>query len=426
MIDTSMDMNDDGRIDINDPSEFLGEEDECILWTVPVGGIGANARALAIDAGGPDAEDGNLWVGLYEEERVVQLSGETGLPILKSGNPVSVSVDMNTGDSGCGADCVQPYGAAADGLGNVWVTGRDGGDTYLAQIQAATAQVLAVRHIPPVNGSSDSYGIAIDLDQRVWLGGWDSKSIAAFDQSTGTWHQLDTKPVRDTETRGIAIDGQGRVWVAFSSGYIGRWSIADVLQNGQSAQATLFDLPSGGWADPSSTIGVGIDRNGACWAVSRTDGSGVGVATRIKTDDTMQSFPVGKHPYTYSDFAGFGLTRVVRPDGVWRTKIEGCTAVPTDWSALNWTELEPAGTKVRLRVRAADTLTGLASATWYGPFDDSPANLDAAPQEGGGTGAVPSARYMEIEVQLSTSDPKVVPSFVDFQVDFAACRGSIE
>ena len=56
VIRTSRDLNSNGQID-SDNGEFLGQEDECLLWTVDVGGpSGGVARAVAVDA------DGFVWV----------------------------------------------------------------------------------------------------------------------------------------------------------------------------------------------------------------------------------------------------------------------------------------------------------------------------------------------------------------------------
>ncbi len=404
VIDTSFDVNDDGRIDASDPGEFLAEADECIVWTVPVGNGNGVPRGLAIDAGGPDGEDGNLWVGLYNEHRVVQLSGDTGAPILAGGNPVSVAIEQTS-----------PYGCAVDGMGNLWVTGiDDGGTTYLSKVNTFTHQLTGQYGIPDDDdGCSLGYGIAIDTSQRIWLGGWECRDIKAFDQFAEEWHRADYDNM--SNTRGVAVDTAGNAWVAFTNGDVGKIKVDDLLAPGSDAPVQVFDIPelTGDGAGPiGSTIGVGIDRNGACWAVSRNDDAPIGTATRIDTADNVESFPVGKNPYTYSDFTGFGLTTVVRPNGYWNGKLEGCatTGALSEWTTLEWFEDEPPGTSVRMRVRVADTLAGLDAATWFGPWDDSPVDLAAQ--------GVPPARFMEVEAQLSTSDPDITPRFIGFNVYF--------
>jgi hypothetical protein len=412
VIDTSADVNGDGLIDKNSPSEFLAEDDECILWTVPVGNMNGVARALAIDAGGPDGEHGNVWVGLYEEKRLVQISGETGAPIIGAGGqPVSVPLDDGTNN-------FRPYGAIADGSGNVWATGIYGDQEiiYIAKVNAFTGTLTALYAVPDDNdGCSENYGITMDVHQKVWLGGFRCHDVKRFDPDTLEWIRAD-RDMEDT-TRGVATDLDGNVWVAYTNGRVGKFKIADIEANGDGAQPTMFDLPPLPGGAINSTIGVGIDRNGACWAVSRDDGDAVGTATRIKPNGSMTSFPVGKSPYTYSDFTGFGLLTVVRPTGFWRANIKGCAKrdAKSNWTTLIWSETEPPGTSVSLRVRVADTVAGLAAAPWFGPFQTSPADLEAA--------GVPDSVFMQIEVQLSTSDVGAgSPAFNSFHVDFQ-CPG---
>ena len=226
------------------------------------------------------------------------------------------------------------------------------------------------------------------------------------------WFRRDIDP--KSNTRGIAVDLEGHVWVAHSGGEVSRFLQEEVITLGDAAMPTTFTIP--GLPAPfnpaiNATIGVGIDRNGACWVVSRNDGAENGAATRILPDDTMESFPVGKNPYTYSDFTGFGLFQVVRPSGYWRGILEGCSVDPvSDWQTLTWGESEPPGTSVRVRVRVADTIPDLLIAPWYGPWDTSPVDLDAA--------GVPTSKYMQVEVQLSTTDPNITPAFTGFQLVF--------
>ena len=406
-IETSTDANGDGMIDPTDPAEFLGEDDECILWTVKVGASGGTPRALAIDAGGPDGENGNLWVGLHNEKKVVQLAGNTGAPILAGGQPVEVALSKG------GVD-VNPYGAAIDSAQHVWIVELDG--AWLARVDSISRTLVDLYEIP-ANGSKGShgYGIAVDVQQRVWLGGWSAQDIKAFLPATAEWK---LGPDVGDHTRGIAIDAAGDVWFAKTSGEVGRVSGDDVVANGTAAQVTTYVVPDLTPPQPqgiNTTIGVGIDRNGACWVVSRNDNIAKGAATRIRAADDIQSFPTGKNPYTYSDFTGYGLLTVVRPQGWFRVPIEGCPAsdAKTVWKTLTWMESEPPGTSVRLKVRAADSLADLAAATWFGPWDAPPVDLQAA--------GVPPTRYLEVEVDLSSANPDVSPSFSGFDVDFDAC-----
>ncbi|MBI5479784.1 MAG: hypothetical protein HY906_13050 [Deltaproteobacteria bacterium] len=407
IIQTSTDQNGDGTIDPNDPAEFLAESDECILWTVTAGAADGVPRALAIDAGGPDGENGNLWVGLFNEQKVIKLSGNTGAAILEGGQPVEVALSK-------GGHVVHPYGAAIDSAQHVWLTDING--AWLARVDSLARALVDLYEIP-ANGSKGShgYGIAVDVQQRIWLGGWSAQDIKAYLPGTAEWK---VGPDVGDNTRGIAIDAGGDVWFAKTGGAIGRVSGDDVVANGRAAQVTTYDIPDLTPPLPQgigTTIGVGIDRNGACWVVSRNDGLARGAATRVRSAADIQSFPTGKNPYTYSDFTGYGLLTVVRPQGWFRVPIEGCPSADakTIWQMLTWIESEPPGTSIRLKVRVADTLADLANATWYGPWDTSPVDLQAA--------GVPPTRYLEVEVDLASANPDVSPGFGGFDVAFDAC-----
>jgi hypothetical protein len=411
VIDTSTDLDGDGIINVSDAGEFLGESDECIIWTVPVGNNNGVPRGLAIDAGGPDGEAGNVWVGLFSESRVVQISGDTGAPITRGGS--NVSVDLTAG-----SNSMSPYGAAVDGGGYLWVTGiQDGDTTYLAKVNTFSGELVQLYGIPDDDDQcSKSYGISIDTSQRIWLGGWNCQDVKAFDQFTETWIRRDLDSLGNT--RGVAVDTAGYVWVALTDGGVARIKIDDIVNMGNAAPAEQIALPELAMANGpvDNTIGVGIDRNGNCWAVSRNDDAELGTAHRIDPAGNVEPFPVGHRPYTYSDFTGFGLSTVVRPNGYWRGVLEGCatTDAITEWETLEWFEREPPGTRVRMRVRVANTVAELATAGWFGPWDDSPVDLAAA--------GVPDAKVMQVEVQLSTDDPAVSPAFLGFNVGFS-CPG---
>jgi len=405
VVDTSWDANGDGVIDVNDPAEFLGEVDECILWTAAVGGIDGLPRALAIDSGSvPDyGSNGNVWVGLYNEQRAVQLNGDTGEEV--------ASVSLSNGNG-----TVNPYGAAVDAMGFIWFTSISAGT--LAKVDTIGANLVEVYSKTAGTGCAGAYGIAVDVRGRIWLAGFDCNTADRFDPADLSWASIDFSATgRGPHTRGIAPDLAGTVWVAHTGngpGHVTRFD-AETLQ-----ELETFALPHHVPGETTNnTIGVGIDRNGACWAISRDDGYAAGTATRITPGGSMDSFPVGHMPYTYSDFTGFGLSTVTRPSGWYNMIIAGCEDhdpnppdIFTDWRYLTWNEIEPVGTNVRMRLKVADTVADLDTAQWYGPYDspDPGVDLDAA--------GIPNSNFMLLQVLLSSTDPTVTPSFIGFDIDF--------
>ncbi|MDY0001209.1 MAG: hypothetical protein RBU30_07945, partial [Polyangia bacterium] len=224
-IDTSWDANGDGQIDVTNPEEFLGVEDECILWTVAVGGVNATPRAIAIDSGSiPDyGMYGNVWVGLYEEQRVVQLNGDTGEQV--------ASVDLSNGSGS-----VHPYGAAIDSMGFAWFGSIS--DGTLAKVDTIGANLVAIYNKGTGSGCGSAYGIAIDVQGRIWLAGWDCNTADRFDPADESWASINFAAAgRGATTRGIAPDLAGTVWVAHTDGYVSRFD-GDSMQEIES-----FTLP---------------------------------------------------------------------------------------------------------------------------------------------------------------------------------------
>ncbi len=396
VITTSHDANGDGRIDVRDPEEFPGYDDECVLWTAAVGNPDGVPRALAIDGGNaPDmSPNGNVWVGLYNEQRAYQLAGNDG----------SVLAQVDLGD-------VHPYGAAVDAGGRVWFTSIT--DGTMAAVDAITATVVEHVNVAAGTGCTGAYGIAVDVKGRIWLGGWRCNTGIRYDPQTDEFAVIDfSASGRGDSTRGIAPDLAGTVWVAHTAGWVTRFD-AETMQELDAFQVLHHE--QGG--SVNNTIGVGIDRYGNCWAVSRNDAYPNGTATRIRPDGTQDAFPVGLMPYTYSDFTGFGMVTVVRPNGWYNMIVAGCQEPdpPTDWKTLQWGESEPPGTTVRMRLKVADTVAGLDQAEWWGPYDSGPVDLDA---EG-----IPDSRYMLLQVLLASVDHSVTPSFSGFVLDFEPCGG---
>lgn len=393
---TSYDENGDGMIDVTSPVEFPGFDDECLVWTVPVGNENGIARALAVDAGStPDlSEDGNVWVGLYEEQRAVQLSGIDGTPALE--------VDLGE---------VHPYGAAVDGGGRIWFTGIT--DGQIVQVDTFVGDIVQTVDVNAGTGCLSTYGIAVDIYGRVWLGGWDCNTGIRYNPSTDEFATIEFAGLgRGDTTRGIAPDLDGNVWLAHTDGWVTKFN-GDTMQE---IDAFAIDHHTAGEV-VNNTIGVGIDRFGACWVVSRNDLYAHGTVTRILSDGTQDGWPAGLMPYTYSDFTGFGLFTVARPTGWYNVVVSACEdndpAPPdtsTDWDVLNWQESEPAGTSVRLRFKVCDDLDTLDAQQWWGPYDEPPLDLAAL--------GVPSAQYMLIQILMGASDSSQSPAFMGFTLEF--------
>ncbi|MFK7991216.1 MAG: MopE-related protein [Sandaracinaceae bacterium] len=397
-IETSRDLDGDGRIERDVPGEFLGQQDECLLWTVDVGEAGEVPRAVAVDSGG------RIWVGLHEASSVVQLDPNDGSVIR------TVPLPRTSPFSG-----FRPYGAAADGRGNVWFVESASGS--IIRVDADTGAVGSIRTaFTRDDDCSSSYGLAIDSDDRVWVAGFLCDAAFRFDQDTNRWFEV---PLPDSGvSRGIAADGSGRIYVASSHEWIRFLADGTIVASDPISRLTAFDADTGralrvyGTEDAPlpglASTGVGLDSDGQVWLINQDSSS----ATRIDpATGVARDFPTGESPYTYSDFTGFALRTFTAPNGYFRTVVRGCGVGPTEWERLDWTASAPAGTRIEVRVRTAETVAELAAATWVGPWTDRPTDFALSP------GPVGNDTVMELEVSLF-SDGARAPAVEDVTVQF--------
>jgi hypothetical protein len=429
-IDTSTDLDGDGRITLDcngngvpdsladvaaspctalPGPEYLGLDDECVLFTANYAAVNEYGRSVCLDAGDPySGGAGNAWVGTNNASpnRFYKLHGQTGT--------ILETVTLPAG--------IAPYGCAIDSAGILWTSSLDGRLSYL---NTANTQQIGTVLLDPYGSSHGFYGIAMDSEDNVWMGGWDTYNTFRYrpDRSSfgalgsGAWTRIRTSEQGTIQhMRGIAADLRGWIWVASNNGYVVRlpqalgdgdhdWNAAAALG------ATLYGGTLGG-----SMIGVGIDFDGHVWGISYDQSK----ATRIDLDaagnaldpvNQIYTVPVGQNPYTYSDFTGYGLRNFTRPRGTWRMLIEGCgDDKETTWLSVTWDATTPGGTAVKLRARSGPTAGALGD--WFGYWEASPALLDQAP----GPLQPQPARFIEIEFELTSEDHEATPVLHGFEV----------
>ncbi|MDH5676446.1 MAG: MopE-related protein [Myxococcales bacterium] len=393
-IQTSSDQNGNGEIERHVDGEFLGQDDECLLWTVDVGGDNSVPRALAV------APDGGVWVGLNESARVVELDPADG----------SERRSISLGG-------FRPYGAALDTQGRVWLTEALTGQ--IVSIDTESGQASSARSAPsPEAGCPSSYGIAVDSEDRVWIAGFTCPYAFGYDPATKEWT---TVALPDGGvTRGIAADDRGRIFVAASHSWliIDASSVFNFIESSDPiTRLSVFDADGGGNLrtfglsdDPlpgRGAIGVGLDSEGRAWLVNKDSSS----ATRVDVDSgEVSHFGAGDLPYTYSDFTGFALRRIVAPTGFIREVLEGCERGPSEWEHV-WIDAKGQNSaRVELRLRAASSLEELGAAMWHGPFEGAEVDLLKLPQP------PPNERFLEVEGRLVSGDGRASPALTQVKV----------
>ncbi|MFC1610934.1 MopE-related protein [Myxococcota bacterium] len=376
--------------------EFLGKDDECVLWTVRIpgyestGDMRANGtdrrskpRAMAID------NEGYIWVGDHEKHRVFKLSptGEFVDPIAdatpvnevcpRRAYRVSNNTVVNNPQTTCltercfwtiPASCrihvdLGPYGAVIDGgklhpnaFRYLWVTNTNG------NIQRIDTETGAKTVVYDTEGS---YGISIDHRDRVWLAdqGTDSApNLHRFDPghpdfdannascagcwnkfvvanpSSSPWNAHDNWRGRGITTE-LLEDGTSRVWAIFNNGW---WSAANYLvavdtDTGQELTELRARMDNALY-DPLDgpgcigPSGVGVGYGGKIWMVFRATSS---ICAFDPNDLTapLVSIPIGPNPYTYSDFTGNIFNTITNPQGYYRLLVRGC---PHCYRVLDW------------------------------------------------------------------------------------------
>lgn len=368
-----VDRNANGRIDTSNNNVAMARgTDECVIWTVSVGGNNGVPRAVSISAGDNNRPEGYPWIGLYNEQRFYRLDPSTGA----ASNPAwgGGRNYINVGGS--------PYGAAIDRAGNLWFPNGCCGRQWIRYFNVNTGALGAVQY--PPGGWSGSYGIAVDGTApmgRVIQGGWGGGQIKRYDPNTNQWQRwiLQVNCYRDWRGRwvcsepggrGVAVDSSGNIWSSSHFWYWGGWVHRINPGNGV---ITTWQLPD------DVPVGVGLDFDGRVWTISQDDSR----ANRLNlATGAVDRFTTGPNPYTYSDFTGSQRAWFTSPEGFYWRDYDTTTAcgngLPGDFGALSWDADTFGTTSVTFEGRTADTQQNLAGApvvilgtqpSNYGPVD---------------------------------------------------------
>ncbi len=399
-IQTSRDTNGNGSIEVNDATEFLGQSDECFLWTKSAGGNNGVARALAIDIGDGQNPHGNVWVGLFNNRSFIGFAGSNGEILSRPGltNPVT-----NLGHS--------PYGAVVDSNGYVWSASI--GTGTIVGFDSTTGRKSGV--IQPAQGAHrQSYGITLDAKDRVWIGAQTS-GITRYDPYTSANGDRQQDPLSGNGSwasqpcvgsncylRGMGVDNSERIWVADNSGGVQAWNTN-----------TMAHVVNARVSGSAPVTGAGVDFFGYIWGVS---GNGFTVRINPENPDDQSRVSVGSGPYTYSDFTGFGLRNFTAPRGIYRQTFTSACKGATDWSQLILTGETPPQTRLEARIKVAPSEAELTDPNyvWTGNWtlapdqDDFPVDLTEIQRD----------KVLLVEVSLVRENPDITPALTGLSVEY--------
>ncbi len=462
-IQTSSDTNNDGIIttDCNDDNipddkstvctagrqkEFWGLDDECILFTTNTGPVDVYGRPLALGPGATDFGPSDAWAGTYVDGKFYRIDGTTGL----------IKTTVTAGPvNGVAAN---PYGAAVDQFGILWAPNIGGTGCNpagcLFYFDTNNPANRGMVQVPAAFASGGGfYGIAIDgykengvLVQQIWMAAVYAEGFGAYRYrpkrgmgfaalGMGEWARGLVRGTGElTQGRGIGVDNRtptSFVWVALDGGGIAKipFDIPSNVTTNFSTATNLFRT------NQSGTLGAGVAVDLDIWGINqgsssashfRVDAMGnvlnAGAPDTIPLDDkptaaegfctTPLSGQCKPHPYTYSDFTGFGLRNFTNPRGTYSWTQTGCGPMKTKWLRVEWDGDYPLGTKIAVRVRSADDQVSLASAPFYGEWSTSPADLSMAP---GPIMPNPSG-LLDVQFVLTTMDKNTTPALKSFKI----------
>ena len=341
--------------------------DDCVAFTIPIGEIGDIPRGLAVD------REGFVWVGTYTGQtlyRVHPISGE-----IVGQFPVPVNV----------------YGLAIDSEGIIWIStiSSDG----IGAFDSSTNRYLGAWG---PSGCATPYGIAVDGVGNVWAGAWRCDGLirldrSLFDEGTVSTEMYTHPNLR--ETRGVAVDGDGMVYVVASgTNRVGRF---DPETEEWNWTITTCDNP----------IGVGVATDGNIWVMCKDAAE----AVRYNPDgDELEVLSTGRSPYSYSDMTGFQLRNFTAPAGTWTTTFD-CGWTECSFDRINFEAAMPAGTGVEVRARTRGAEVDATWSAWTPQFSASPANIGDL---------LPEGRFCEVEVELTTEDREITPVVSRLEVEW--------
>lgn len=264
--------------------------DECVVWQLPLAGAGQyGPRPVAWEGGdeqGCALPNPRVWVGFRD--------ASTGYFKRLDGNSGAILDEVSVPWAAYGTQW-GPYGGATNKEGDFWVMGWSVGP--LVRIDADNLVPEVIQIPDPPGGFKFTYGMALDAQGRPWVAGGDF--VYNYDPATAQWSFIN---VPGGSMRGLMVDKEGRGWIANngSSYLVEIDTVSKTLLNGA--------VPLAGALTP---VGISIDVDGKVWVVDQ----GASVAFKVDPDTYQTLLTVGGlvSPYTYSDMTGAGLGLVTFP-----------------------------------------------------------------------------------------------------------------
>ena len=315
---------------VDDNGGVATADDECVINYVRTAGTGV--RTVAVDA------NNDLWVGGLINREHEKIDGVTGIPVL--GTQFNIS---------CGG-----YGGVID-CNNVLWSARS----------LVRAQLSPLTPVCITDTGIGNYGLGIDPNTgNIWYSS--SSFLGSVYELDPSGALLNSYP-QGFGAQGLAVDNNSHVWVAEIFG-------SRILHLAPNPFFPGTHYTVGVVTGFGGTTGVACDSNGKIWAsetgnsASRVDpaagpagaippGGSVPIDS-VGAIDLTVPLGAGANPYNYSDMTGKVVLGATANSGTW-TVVHNSGIAGTDWGTVSWNSSEPAGTGVKVDVRASDDVLQL-------------------------------------------------------------------
>ncbi len=298
-------------------------DDEAILLYVRT--LGTNVRHVSVDG------NHNVWVGGYGHSVFALLDDDTGASL----------ANFAVGGSYGG------YGGLVDGNGVLWSSDRS--PMGLLRYDTKNTMTTADDTFAWM-GLVDSYGLALDTGGNVWHARYGQNNISKYDSAGNLYAGFPKTTGGAGGDRGVAVTpADDNVWVANSWG-----SDVSRLDNNGNIVTTV--------AVGSMPTGVAVDAAGKVWVTNYNSNNAMRINPATNLVDLTVDLGAGAAPYNYSDMTGIIALQAAR-EGMWTVVYDSGTP-GTDWGTVSWNSNEPAGTGIKVEVRASDNPGSLPGETF--------------------------------------------------------------
>lgn len=292
-------------------------DDECILIYQRLPDA-PNARHVSV------TKDNDVWVGGYPfaQRMFHKLSGIDG----------SILASFDARPFGAGG-----YGGFIDANNVLWSASISQNSLLRYDLNLMAGMAI------PIN---QSYGLGVDSAGFVWNAMWTMNTVAKLSPAGGMQAGFPV-PTGGSCSRGVAVTlADNHVWIANSCTH--------TVTRLDNAGNLLKSIAVG-----NTPTGVAVDANGKVWVtcLGSDTAERIDPTVGLGTVDLVVNLGPGAGPYNYSDMTGNLILGVVQ-QGTW-TVVHDSLEDGTDWGTVSWNSTEPAGTSIKARVRAADTIAGL-------------------------------------------------------------------